>query len=423
MNDLRTIPKLAIYYAVTAFTIIVLVENSIILSSQFESSSDISYVGSVALALAFLPRVVSFASSIDRGRSVLIALLAPLTLTSLALAAFKPLHLALRIEPFQLAILGLPVTISLGEICLFTGAKTGLLKPEMSLEGFDHLKIEETMISHLESYCYQDLLALFSVAFRKKRLEQAGAILSTIKMGIEAATEQRNVFAKCTIARAIVQSMRLDHSLRLQLLEVVKGLSSDAAPEVVTAVLGAYEFLIDYPLAETIPKLWSLAGSPDPRVRRKVVDICLKKWNSSPEIPRIFLSSMEHFVRDVHFRIPLNTSLLAEEKNALDPERDLLFMSGELDSLQDPRLHSGVFEDEDFENLLARAWDIEPVRMSSIVTTMLAGSLDQKLTAIKLLSNSRIGPKIIDRVGLLSLLAQDKNPLIRMAMTMQGERQ
>src|SRR5260370_21252752 len=60
----QVVPKLAFYYSITAGIVALMIQNSIILSSLFVQMN-IFYVGAIALRLAFLPRVVSFASSVE----------------------------------------------------------------------------------------------------------------------------------------------------------------------------------------------------------------------------------------------------------------------------------------------------------------------------------------------------------------------
>jgi len=203
----QTIPKLVAYYFCTSAIIALMIQNSIILSPIFAPLRDPSYEGVAGLGLAFLPRVVSFASSVERARSVLIAILAPLALTSLTLVALRPSDLSISVEPFEVVLLGIFPTITLGDLALYLSASTGFLRPELTIDHFDVLKVRETVLSHLDSYRYSDLVSVLGHAIQKGRTDVESAVLSTIKIALDSADEQQNSQAKLAIATAILEAL------------------------------------------------------------------------------------------------------------------------------------------------------------------------------------------------------------------------
>jgi hypothetical protein len=400
-------PKLAVYYSITAGIVALMIQNSIILSPLFVQEN-VAYEGAIALGLAFLPRVVSFASSVERGRSVLITILAPLALTSLTLVALKPGDLAIHPEPFGVVLLGVLPTIALGDFALYVSAWKGFLKPELALDRFDRLKVQETVSSHLDSYRYSDL----------------GLVLETIKFALDRADELHNQQAKLEVATAIVSCLEVQPLVCKPLSEIIERLSASDSPAVLEKLTGSYGFVLDYNLTLGLSKLARMSDHSNPGVRKKVVEVCMRKWEATPDVKKILLSAMERFLRNarvltvdfLEMRALLSASSSGGVKGEELTQHQVYLRQGGIESLT----AEGVFQGKEFVVALEKAWEVDPSRMSSIVEEFSHDKDPMKrLVAVVLLADATMGSKITNRDKLLSELLKDKQ-LSVMAEAMRG---
>jgi hypothetical protein len=409
-TEYRSIPRLAAYYVLITPLLVVLIENSIILS-ELAQTLKTWQISLAALSLAFLPRVVSYASSIQRARNTLIAVLTPLTLMALVLIVVNPERIIFQAEPFTLSLLGIMPLIAIGDAVLHLSTTLGVTRPLITLESIAQSEVERTIRSQLATYPYDTLIGLLGEANRRNRVETEHAILEALSLAVDQALKERNIRARVAIARGITQSIPRYARATVVLLPFIEHSSQYEVPDVIKEVSGSFGYVLEQSPDKCIHILMTLSHHTSPYIRRVVVDFCWERLASGPaKLRGIFVDVMKEYPRRIWH--PIGSLWLDVSRY---PERSIMIAEAEhvYGTLPFPRDES-VFLETDFLKLLQKAWEID----SRSMNIALAGMVHSKDTptrygAVMILAEQSIRDRIADNKEMIETLLADKSSLVR----------
>jgi len=399
------------YYALVTPLLVVLIENSIILS-ELAQTPKAWQISLAALSLAFLPRVVSYASSIQRARNTLIAVLTPLTLMALVLIAVDPRRIIFHPEPFTLSFLGIMPLIAIGDSALYLSTTIGVTRPTISLETIAQSEVERTIRSQLATYPYDTLIGVLGDANRRKRLETENAILEALSLAVDLAVKEQNISARLAVARGITRSIPRHTNLTVLLLPIIERLSQDEAPDVIKEVSGSFGYVLAQSADKCIRILTNLSHHTNPYVRRVVVDFCWKRLATGPAILReIFVDIMKEFLRRIRHAIGHLWLDATPPQRMMIEDAERLYRK--LPHI--PRDES-VFLESDFLKLLHKAWEIDSRSMDVALAEMVSSNdVFARYGAVMILAEQSIRERVADNKELIKSLLADKSSLVRLS--------
>jgi hypothetical protein len=219
------------YYVLLSIFLAVLIENSAILSLLNFRPNELQ-VALISLGLAFLPRVLSYASGTERARNTLLAILTPLTLTAAFTLFTQPVTLAFRQQTLELCIVGGLIQIVVGDLALYSAGFLGIIHPIITIETISMLDLQRVVYSQLETIQWDRICQIFKEAKQFNRDDISQKICRAMNFFVKESREREAKLARITFVDALVETIYSSPDLRDELIPYLEDLDKDPVAEV-----------------------------------------------------------------------------------------------------------------------------------------------------------------------------------------------
>jgi hypothetical protein len=235
----KTTLLLICYYALFSAFLAFLIENSIIVSLVSVRFQE-GYVALIALSLAFLPRVLSCATGMERARSILLAILTPLTMTATIALLINPSTIALRPQTLQFCLAGSLVQPIIGDLTIYFLAFLGIIHPKITFETISLLDLKQLVRSQLETLQWNPICAILKEAKHVNRTDINQKIITSMMFFVEESRRRRAKLARIAFIDTLVESLCSEPTLKEDLISLFKVLNNDQEAEVRSRLASCY---------------------------------------------------------------------------------------------------------------------------------------------------------------------------------------
>lgn len=219
------------YYLLFSIFLATLIDNSIVLSLLSFRFSEWQ-VAAISLGLAFLPRVLSYTSSMERARSILLAILTPLTLTATIVLFIQPESVVFRLKTLEFCVVGSIPQTTLGDVALYFASFTGMISPKISIETISMIDLRRLVHSQLETVPWNDICNILVEAKKVDRVDVVQNIIRSMGFFLNESEKRRAKLARISFVDALVRTIFSNPGLREGLIPFLNSLQNDPEAEV-----------------------------------------------------------------------------------------------------------------------------------------------------------------------------------------------
>jgi hypothetical protein len=222
---------LLVYYVLFSIFLAVLIENSIVLSLLNFRFTEWQ-VAIISLGLAFLPRVLSYASSMERARGILLAILTPLTLTATVVLFIRPASVIFNLKTLEFCVVGSILQTALGDLSLYFAGFMGLINPTITIETIPLLDLRRLVHSQLETIQWDNICHILNEAKRLSRVDIVQKIMESMNFFVDESRRRRAKLARVVFVDALIKTIFSHPNLKQDLVPFLKSLQVDQEAEV-----------------------------------------------------------------------------------------------------------------------------------------------------------------------------------------------
>lgn len=259
------------YYASFSVLLAFLIENSAILSLLGFKASE-AHVAFTSLGLAFLPRVISYASGMERAKTVLVQILTPLTLTSVVVLFFEPASTLLRWQTLGLCVLGSTMTATIGDLTLYFVGFLGMIHPRITFETVSVLNLERLVKSQLETLQWDPICDILKESKSVKRSDISQKILKAMSLFISESRKRGASLARISYADSLVRALHFEPDLGEDLAPLLGTLKQDPDAGVRARIAFYYGLRLRNAPDKGLEDLLEFLNDQDARVLEEVGD-------------------------------------------------------------------------------------------------------------------------------------------------------
>lgn len=230
------------YYMSISILIALLIENSVILT-LLNFSPDEWQVAFVSLSLAFLPRVLSYASSMERARGVLLGILTPLTLTATIVLLTQPSSLAFRAKTLQFCFVGSLIQPVFGDLTLYFVGFLGIIHPRITIETISFVDLQRLVSSQLETIQWERICQVLKEAKGVGRVDIINKIVKSMSIFLEESRKRGTKLARINFFEAIAEAIYSEPDLKEELTPFFETLNEDPDTEFRARIANRYGIL------------------------------------------------------------------------------------------------------------------------------------------------------------------------------------
>jgi len=223
--------RLVAYYTFFSIFLSVLIENSIVLSI-LNFRFDTWQVATISLGLAFLPRVLSYAGSMERARSILLAILTPLTLTAAFVLFIKPAKIIFSFETFEYCFIGSLIQTALGDLTLYFASFIGIINPAITIETISLIDLDRLVRSQLETIRWDRICQILEELKQLGRIDVVQKVVRSMSFFLEESRKRRAKLARVAFADDLAGMIISSPILVEDLLPLLRSLQEDKEAEV-----------------------------------------------------------------------------------------------------------------------------------------------------------------------------------------------
>lgn len=257
------------YYVSLSIFLAVLIENSALLSLLNFRPNEWQ-VALISLSLGFLPRVLSYASGIERARNTLLAIFTPLTLTAAVTLLTQPATLAYRLQTLELCIVGSLIQVLFGDLALYFAGFLGIIHPIITIETISLLDLRRLIYSQLETIQWNQICEVLKEAKQVNRVDIIDKILESMKFFIHESRKRRAKLARAVFVNALIKTIHSEPNLQKELASYIDTLKKDKEAEVRARIACCYGIMSREMPDKSLRSLSELLNDKDLRVLHEV---------------------------------------------------------------------------------------------------------------------------------------------------------
>ena len=227
------------YYASLSIFLALLIENSAILT-LLNFRPDEWQVALISLSLAFFPRVLSYASGMERARNTLLAIFTPLTLTAAVTVFTQPATLAFNLQTLELCIIGGIIQVIFGDLALYFAGFLGVIHPIITIETVSLIDLKQLVHSQLETVQWDRVCQTLEEAKQCDRVDIIQKILDSMRAFLVESRKRGAKLARIIFVDAITKALCSEPSLEEELVPLLEDLETDQEVEVRTRLAYSY---------------------------------------------------------------------------------------------------------------------------------------------------------------------------------------
>jgi hypothetical protein len=239
LTNLRSALLLVGYYFLLSTFLAFLIENSVILSLVNFRPNEWQ-VAIISLSLAFLPRVLSYASGMERARNILLAVLTPLTLTAVLTLFMQPTALTLTLQTLELCFLGSLILPFVGDLTLFFVGSLGIIHPVITFETVPLLDLQRLVLSQLETIKWDNICQILKKAKLVNRVDIVSEVLLAMNSFLKESRKRGAKYVRIVFIDALTEAVCSEPSLGEDLIPILKAFNVDQEVEIRTRMVASY---------------------------------------------------------------------------------------------------------------------------------------------------------------------------------------
>ena len=230
---------LLFYYASFSIFLAFLIENSVILS-LVNLTLEEAHVAVASLSLAFFPRLLNYASGMERARNTLLAILTPLTLTAAVALLVQPSAITLRSQTLQLCFVGSLIQPIIGDLTLYFLGFLGIIHPRITIETISLLDLKRLVNSQLETLQWETICEILTEAKRLNRSDIVEKILTSMNSFMDESRKRGAKLARMMFADSLTKTIYYNPNLKIDLIPFFLSLNKDKEIEIKARVARCY---------------------------------------------------------------------------------------------------------------------------------------------------------------------------------------
>lgn len=413
---------LTCYYAVFSMFLALLIENSAILTLISFKPPEWQ-IAIISLGLAFLPRILSYASSMERARSILLAILTPLTLTAAIVLFIPPSNIGFRLRTLEFCVVGSIIQSMLGDLTLYFAGFLEVIHPKITIETISIMNLRRLVSSQLETLQWKPICQILMKAVQVNRVDIVQDIMESMKFFIEESRRRKARLARIAFVDTLIETcLQGQSSLRQELIPFFDVLKGDQEAAVRARLVYCYAIASKWVPDKALQAISEMLGDNDMEVlnelgdavtflirsgSKEAVSYAIKLSLNPAFLDYIFSEPFRYPTTERRFSPDASIDLL-EPPTAIEYTRDRLFL--------ERRSRHYILADSIFR-ALKFAYKVSPeIVLAHIQNCSLDKDLRLRVLAAEIVSDPSFGQNETTLIRIRKRLKKDKHPEVAWLM-------
>jgi hypothetical protein len=242
LTNIKSTFLLMIYYTTFSVFLAFLIENSVILSAIGFQPNEWQ-VAIISLSLAFLPRVLSYASGMERSRNIILAILTPLTLAAAMTIFLQPSAPIFSIQTLKICFVGSLILPIIGDLTLFLFGSSGFVHPVITFETISLLDMNRLVNSQLETLKWENICDILKKAKKANRSDIIQKIVEAMTSFIKESRRRGAKYCRIIFIDDLTTALSSDPNLAQELLPVLRSFNKDTEVDVRNRIVASYALM------------------------------------------------------------------------------------------------------------------------------------------------------------------------------------